>query len=366
MKGWQECKLGEQITLKRGYDLPSRLRQDGNIPIYSSSGITGFHNEKMCDGPGIITGRYGTIGKIFYSKTPYWPLNTTLYVQNLKGNDGAFVYYFLQQLDWEKYSDKSAVPGVNRNDVHQEDVIFPLLKEQKAIASVLSSIDDKIDLLHRQNKTIEAMAETLFRQWFVEDVQEDWVEYSLSHFADHLKTNISPGKWPDDIFKHYSLPAYDAGMQPLKETGSQILSNKYGVIPWTILVSKLNPKFPRIWPIGELVGDRNICSTEFQVFKPKQKKLYGYIYFLLRSNDAKEELIMAASGTSGSHQRVRPDDILNIKTNLPTIELAEQYSALVLPTIKKTMANITQIRTLEKLRDTLLPKIMSGEVRVDY
>ena len=100
------------------------------------------------------------------------------------------------------------------------------------------------------------------------------------------------------------------------------------------------------------------------MFKPKQKNIYGYIYFLLRSNDAKEELIMAASGTSGSHQRVRPDDILNIKTNLPSIELARQYSALVTPAIKKTMANIAQVRTLEKLRDTLLPKLMSGDVRV--
>ena len=256
------------------------------------------------------------------------------------------------------------IPHFKKGDF--DDLKLPIVDNdlQKFIGDIYFNISLKIDLLHRQNITLEAMAETLFRQWFVEEAQEYWDEYNLSDFADHLKINMSPGKSPSDVFNHYSIPAYDEGIRPSKETGSQILSNKYKVISWTILVSKLNPKFPRIWPIGELVGDNNVCSTEFQIFKPKQKNLYGYIYFLLCSNDVKEEFIMAASGTSGSHQRVRPEDILNIRTNLPSIELAEQYSVLVMPIIKKTMANITQIRTLEKLRDTLLPKLMSGEVGV--
>lgn len=278
-----------------------------------------------------------------------------------------FIFYWLQSMKEEMLmlSEVGATrKALTKGMIEDLEILLPQLPEQKAIASVLSNLDDKIDLLHRQNKTLEAMAETLFRQWFVEDAQEDWEEYSLSDLVDHLKTNISPGERPNDVFKHYSLPAYDEGMCPLKETGSQILSHKYEVAPWTVLVSKLNPKFPRIWPIGELAGNHNVCSTEFQVFKPKRTSLYGYIYFFLQSKDAKEELIMAASGTSGSHQRVRPDDILNLKTNLPAMELAEQYSELVMPAIKKVMANISQIRTLEKLRDTLLPKLMSGEVRV--
>jgi len=364
MSKWSECKLGEQINLKRGYDLPARLRQDGEIPIFSSSGITGFHNEKMCNAPGVITGRYGTIGQVFFSKTPYWPLNTTLYVQDFKGNDELFIYYFLQQLDWEKYSDKSAVPGVNRNDVHQEDIVIPQVTEQKAIAAVLSCLDDKIDLLHRQNKTLEAMGEALFRQWFVEETQEDWEEYSISDFADHIKSNVTPAKFSSETFLHYSLPAFDEGKRPAVELGGAILSNKYKVVSNSILVSKLNPRVPRIWPIGELQDKNAVCSTEFQVLKPKSCKLYGYLYFLLRSSDAVDSLIMAASGTSGSHQRVKPEDILDIKTDLPSIELAELYSNLVMPSLNKTQSNLVQIQTLERLRNSLLPKIMNGEVRV--
>jgi len=281
---------------------------------------------------------------------------------------GPFLKFYFQngtgQHELQSRASGTTVFGIKASVLRMVPVELPSVHEQKAIAAILSSLDDKIDLLHRQNKTLEAMAASLFRQWFVEEAQEDWDEYSFGDFATHLKGNVTPSKTPNKIFHHYSLPAFDAGMRPTVEAGSEILSNKYEVKSWSILVSKLNPRFPRIWPIGDLKGDDPICSTEFQVFKPKNESLYGYIYFLLRSNDAMEELVMAASGTSGSHQRVRPEDILNIKANLPSMDLAEQYSLLVIPNIRKMWANNEQIYTLEKIRDTLLPKLMSGEVRV--
>jgi type I restriction enzyme S subunit len=117
MSEWKEVKLGDVINLKRGYDLPNTKRTFGKYPIISSSGITDYHNEYMKEPPGVVTGRYGTIGKIFYSEQPYWPLNTTLYVTDFNGNDSKFIYYFLQSFDFEKFSDKSTVPGINRNAV---------------------------------------------------------------------------------------------------------------------------------------------------------------------------------------------------------------------------------------------------------
>jgi len=208
------------------------------------------------------------------------------------------------------------------------------------------------------------MAETLFRQWFVEEAQEDWEECSISDFAEHIKINVIPSKNAGTLFHHYSLPAYDSEQKPTIELGSDILSGKYKVLENSILVSKLNPRFPRIWAITDLHNQYAICSTEFQVLKLKNEKLFGYLYFLLRSSDVTEELMMAASGTSGSHQRVKPEDILNVKTLLSSVSLAESFSTQVLPCIKKTETNRFQIRTLEKLRDTLLPKLMSGEVRI--
>lgn len=387
MSEWRDLKLAELGTLQRGR---SRHR-----PRYAFHLYGGKY-------PFIQTGEVRTARKYIkeYEQTyseagleqsKLWPKNTLCitiaaniaelailsfdacfpdsilgFIPDEEKADLDFIYYTLTHFQRElKHIGEGSVQD-NINLGTFQDILFPTppLPEQKAIASLLSSLDDKIGLLHRQNKTLEAMAETLFRQWFVEEAQDDWEEGTLADYADHLKVCVNPANKPIQLYTHYSLPSFDSGMRPIVEAGSKILSNKYAAQPWTILVSKLNPRFPRIWPIGGRPGENAICSSEFQVFKPKDEKLYGYLYFLLKSNEAKEELSTSASGTSGSHQRVRPADILNLKINLPSTKLAEQYSEFIMPDIKKLMANLEQIHTLETLRDTLLPKLMSGEVRV--
>ena len=124
-------KLGEIITLHRGYDLPSSKRLTGDVPIISSGGLTGWHNEARVAPPGVITGRYGSIGEVYYISEPFWPLNTTLFVSNFFGNDPLFIFYLLKSLDFSSFSDKTGVPGVNRNDLHLIRVMHPPLPEQK-------------------------------------------------------------------------------------------------------------------------------------------------------------------------------------------------------------------------------------------
>ena len=153
---WKIDELGEFVTLKRGYDLPQQKRKNGEIPIFSSSGVTGTHNEAMVEAPGVITGRYGTIGEVFFAETSFWPLNTTLYVENFHENDEKFVYYFLKTLEWKKFASASAVPGINRNTVHKEIVRFPDFETQQKIASVLSTIDKKIAVNKAVNDNLAA------------------------------------------------------------------------------------------------------------------------------------------------------------------------------------------------------------------
>lgn len=131
------------------------------------------------------------------------------------------------------------------------------------------------------------------------------------------------------------------------------------------MVSKLNPRFPRVWAVLGSVPKNSICSTELQVFKPKENDLYAFLYFLFTSGCVAEELEASASGTSGSHQRVTSSDMLNIKFALPSIESAKKFSKITIQFLEKMHQNRTAIRTLEKLRDNLLPKLMSGEVRVN-
>lgn len=138
---WVSRPLGEVATLQRGYDLPHRLREAGRVPVVTSSGVGGTHAAARVKGPGVVTGRYGTIGEVFFVEKDFWPLNTTLYVKDFHGNDPLFISYLLRTIDFRSHSGKSGVPGVNRNDLHGLEVLVPGVTEQVAIATVLSDID---------------------------------------------------------------------------------------------------------------------------------------------------------------------------------------------------------------------------------
>jgi type I restriction enzyme S subunit len=244
-------------------------------------------------------------------------------------------------------------------------VLVPTKNEQEAIVTLLGSLDDKIDLLHRQNKTLEAMAETLFRQWFVEEAEEGWEEFVLTDVATHCKDSVNPGKYPTRVYHHYSLPAYDEGRKPSPELGEEIKSSKYVVPENAVLISKLNPRFPRVWPIRKRKHEHPISSTEFQVFVPKKEEMFGFLYCFLISKPVQDELASAASGTSGSHQRVSPDDIKNLSFQAKSKQQLVDFSKGVDPMLEKIESNKDQVANLTALRDTLLPKLMSGEVRVE-
>ena len=371
MSKWKECKLGDVLKFGNG---KTRPRTIGENPIYGGNGILGYTDKINYEGETIIIGRVGAYcGSVYYENRPIWISDNALASKPKGDNNAKFLYYFLKNLNLNQFALGSSHPLMTQTLLNSIDIeIFGDPEEQKAIVVVLSRLDDKIDLLHRQNKTLEALAETLFRQWFIEPfdkaqggkAQDGWEEKKISDIAKHIKVNIKPSSKPNTIFFHYSIPAFDDGKMPKQELGRQILSNKYELFPNTIMVSKLNPRFPRIWAVGESVEENSICSTEFQVFKPIKKSYFSFLYYLFKSDDVINELQMAASGTSGSHQRVKPDDMLKIRFSIPTNERVEEFSKITMPLFHKKEKNRNQIVTLEKLRDTLLLKLMSGEVRV--
>ncbi|OGR23416.1 MAG: hypothetical protein A2X83_08100 [Desulfuromonadales bacterium GWD2_54_10] len=318
----------------------------------------------------------GTVGRFAFvrSSTPQFVYSPQLcYWRSLNSDeiDPRFLFYWMQSREF--FAQVEAVKGqtdmadyVSLSDQRQMIITLPEGPEQKEIASILSSFDDKIDLLYRQNKTLEALAETLFRQWFVEEAEDGWEEITLSTIADHMKSSINPAKNPHTTFYHYSLPAFDEGQEPKKELGSEILSNKYLVLPKSVLMSKLNPRIPRIWRIdNELVSEFSVASTEFQVVKPKDESWYGVIYCFLKSSKVSQELSNSAGGTSGSHQRVSPDDIFSLTLLRPPDDKVNGFNFATDDFWKKITRNKTEIRTLTRLRDTILSKLMSGEVRLN-
>lgn len=162
--GWEIKPLIDVATLQRGYDLPVQNRVLGNIPIYAANGPVGNHNEAKVSGPGVITGRSGSIGKVHYVESDYWPLNTSLYVKNFHGNDPKFIYYLLSVLGLEKYSEGTGVPTLNRNNVHCVNVPLPPLPEQKRIAVIL----DKADSIRRKRQEAVRLTEELLCSAFLD------------------------------------------------------------------------------------------------------------------------------------------------------------------------------------------------------
>src|ERR1035441_448878 len=152
--GFERKHLGDLLTLKRGYDLPGNDRVDGEFPIVSSSGITGFHREKKATAPGVVTGRYGTLGEVYFIQQDYWPLNTSLYVSDFKGNRPSFAAHLLKNVLAGVQSDKAAVPGLNRNVAHQLPVLYPSKTPRDQFA-------DFADLSYRQQRLLETSNQKL-------------------------------------------------------------------------------------------------------------------------------------------------------------------------------------------------------------
>ena len=365
MSDWGEFALGEIIKLQYGKD--HKTLSDGNVPCFGSGGIMRYVNDALYNEESILIPRKGTLNNIIYQNNPFWTVDTMFWSKiDSKKALPKFLYYQLLLCDFINLNVGSAVPSLTIPVINAIKIALPPLEEQKAIAGVLSSLDDKIDLLQRQNKTLEAMAETLFRQWFIEEVEDDWKQYQLKNFVEHVKINIKPQDKPLDAFSHFSIPAYDNGQDPIIELGKEIKSNKYLVVDNSILVSKLNPITPRVWCVFKQTFTNPICSTEFQVLKPNNANQFGFFYSLLKSNEVVNELAMAASGTSGSHQRVKASDILNISFSVPDVASISKFSEAVECNLKKIVMNKESMGRLVKIRDILLPKLMSGEVRVEY
>lgn len=160
-QGWTDGKLLDICELKRGYDLPTANRRPGRFPIVSSSGVSGAHDQSMARSPGVVTGRYGTVGEVFFLDEDFWPLNTALYVRDFKGNEPRYIYYTLRGIDFGIYSDKGAVPGLNRNHLHQHPIVRVPLDIQRGFAAMLEPVWARQQINASESETLAATRDLL-------------------------------------------------------------------------------------------------------------------------------------------------------------------------------------------------------------
>lgn len=390
-------RLGDLITLKRGYDLPEKDRVPGPYPVISSAGVSGVHHDYKVEGPGVVTGRYGTLGEMYFVDGKYWPHNTALYVQNFKGNDPKYIYYLLSCLGRIRTSDKSAVPGVNRNELHE--MAIPAIDDKKlqiAIRKVLEAIDQKIELNNRINAELEAMAKTLYDYWFVQfdfpdangksyktsggkmvynptlkrEIPEGWVDCLL---GDHVtfKRGISykSGDIQDTGVPFINLNSFSLSGE-FKLEGTKYYNGKFKP------ESKLNPG-ELVIAITDVTRNADIIGKSFvipDIFDEtplmscdvasvsSRKFCNAYLEQLFNSESYHKYIKYYASGTLVLHLDL--NGVKWFKTYLPPQKLLEEYSQHCASLFKQRDIVLKENVYLESLRDWLLPMLMNGQVTV--
>ena len=404
---WPEMSLGEVVELKRGYDLPKRDRSPGPVPLVSSSGITDHHAEAKVKGPGVVTGRYGTLGEVFFIPSEFWPLNTTLYVRDFKGNDPRFISYFLRTLDFFAYSDKAAVPGLNRNHLHQEIVRLPSLKEQRAIARVLGALDDRIELNRRMSETLEEMARALFRSWFVDfdpvrakaegrpsglppDVDE---LFPVSFQASEL--GAIPAGWEvktlGDVaqtirgrsYRSVELAESDTALVTLKSfsrgggyrpDGLKAYTGRYRpeqvVRPGELVIACTD-----VTQAAEVVGrpaivqpnaqfETLVASLDTLIVRPYNSsvEMVPFLYCLGRTPSFTHHTYSHVSGTTVLH--LAKDAVASYQFPTAPRGVLSAFNSLVEPVFSRLTDSWPTADVIRNLRDSLLPRLVSGELRV--
>ena len=283
-----------------------------------------------------------------------------------------FLFYFLKQEDITYKLATNAGGSANQanispNMIKSLEILLPPLPEQKAIAAVLSSLDDKIELLHRENETLEQMAEALFRKWFIKDAKEDWEEVKLKELV-----NILPGF----AFKSKDYVKY--GQYRLITIKN--VQNGYLDLSRVNYIEKLPKRMPNYCMLSEgdillsltghvgrcclVVGKNLLLNQRVAKLEPKNNRNWAFVYILFRLYEIKRLLEEIAKGTA--QPNLSPIETANIAIKIPPNSTLLNFSIVATPLIKKVLANKQQIRTLENLRDTLLPKLMSGKVRVKF
>lgn len=373
MSSWKEFKLGDIINFGNGR---SRPKIEGEYPIYGGNGILGYANEFNYTDETIILGRVGAYcGSVYYENKPIWVSDNALSAKPKEGNHSKFLYYFLKNMDLNSHAGGSSHPLITQSLLNSLNVeICTDFEEQKVIAEVLSSLDDKIDLLHRQNQTLESLAQTIFRQWFIEEAKEEWeIKFfdTPIQIIDGDRGNNYP-KNSDFFTNEYCLflSARNVTKNGFDFSDCQFITKerdellRKGKLSRNDVVLTTRGTVGNIAYYHELIPFENIrINSGMVILRVDETKISSlYLYILMKTPLFTESVIEHTSGSAQPQLPIR--DLNNVSFILPPEDIYNKFMEQVKPIYSKVFSNQKQIQTLENLRDTLLPKLLSGEVRI--
>lgn len=370
---WRNCTLGDVVTLQRGHDLPDRLRVDGSVPVVSSSGVTGKHNVAKAEPPGVVTGRYGTIGEVFYIEEPYWPLNTALYAIDFKGNCPRYVAYLLRSVLKNYRSEKAAVPGVDRNVLHTIKIRAPDKTTQERLVWVLSAYDDLIVNNRKRIALLEEAVRLLYREWFVflrfpghehveivDGLPENWTRRRLDDVVELVKDNVKPADFAEESI-HIGLehmPRRSITLGDWEPTDT-LASAKIRFREGDVLFGKIRPYFHKV---GFALRD-GLASSDALVWRVRNTEDWPLTICVTSS----DPFVALASKTVREGAKMPRADwhvLRKYPVLRPPEALLSSFNDTVRPIAAQCKNLALQCRALAEARDALLPRLVSGELPV--
>ena len=395
--------VGEWSKFTYGKGLPAGKRNlSGHFAVFGSNGIVGWHDTALTDGPTVVIGRKGTVGAVHYWPDPCWPIDTTYYTTGSDADLVRYRYYALGALGLADMNTHSAVPGLNRDDAHSLDLPLPPLPEQRRIASILGALDDKIKLNQRMNETLEQMARALYKSWFVDfdpvraKMDGRWQRgeslpglpaelYDL--FPDRFtvsELSEIPEGWkvePLGELADLNPESWSRSNSPANVEYVDLANTKWGVIETTqnFLWEDAPSRAKRVLRAGDsivgtvrpgngsysLIGNDGLTgSTGFAVLRPLHPRFRELVYLVATAQENIERLAHRADGAA--YPAVRPEIVAETKVSMPTTgdDILNWFSMSVGSILDRMESTKAEQRSLAVQRDALLPRLVSGKLRV--
>jgi len=389
---WSEKNLGGLVDFFDHQRIPLsgtvRQGRQGPYPYYGASGIIDHIDDYIFDGRYLLVAEDGENLRsrktpiAFFADGKFWVNNHAHIIRAKDGEaDDYFLKAWLDNADISGYITGAAQPKLSQENLKRIKLCIPKIGTQRKIAAILSAYDDLIENNTRRIKILEEMAQMIYREWFVnfrfpghENVKmveselgmipEGWVVKKFGDVVELVREGINPSKFADETFAHLSIPAFDEDAMPVLERGETIKSGKYLVPSDCILLSKINPRIPRIWLpfLDDFV--HAIASTEFLPLVSRPPLSRFFVFALISTPEFLGEFAGRALGTSTSHQRVKPEDFLNMQVIVPSEPLARNYADSAEPLFTLVHKLRVKNTNLRRTRDLLLPRLISGEIDV--
>lgn len=284
-----------------------------------------------------------------------------------------YLYYFLKnsstvaELQLLAETRSGTFPQITFSEVANLTIPVPSLAVQEVIVQTMQCLEDKITCNEQINDNLEQQAQAIYHERFEtvspNDLPSDWRIVTLGEVATISNKSFNPLKEPEILLEHYSIPAFDEVRFPVFELSTSIKSNKFIIDASCFMISKLNPTTKRVWKPYCLTGNA-VCSTEFIVYKAKDKTITDFLYSVIDSNSFSDFMCSHVTGSTGSRQRTTPSDTLSYELILPSEDELAEFQSLVSPMYAQIRINAIENDRLKRLRDSLLPKLMSGEIDV--